>query len=1053
MVTLINATTVVKYVKGGMKSTTDTVSYTNNVVEIAQNLPNLQGLAILRDRRSQSFPFRPKAVYDALVWLKANNALYKHVSIVFPAEWGPDNEEADATTLIYNEEDVQSILHGERANDAQLDGNATNTAAVAPVETFIADYNPAASAMSIMEEVVADTVSGAPQADAAKRGPFVQRADGTKVSRHEIHEYDAMCFPVLYPYGYGGSHVLDRDYVRHRMTCGGSYRRFSDSLKWLFTHYGYEVRKKIGGVSALSEKLFHANDAITHEDATLLKSFLINEDISEAAKMTRIRQLLKYVTPFATSMPGSYIYMQLERNKMRSFINSPQTCAKAHWRWFYTAAQNDMYNPLIFENMVAPSVCYADNRTTCAQSLPKSKRIQMIHQNAVIPVRLWCLQQDAFFTHIINGSAKPLGGTVIDWIEKVEFQDKGSIHSHYIYCVSDEHHNDDFFSEINDESIAKMQQCVDKSVTAKLLKSEDIPDFDWKWQRGELHSFIDAEEPQRFRFDGEQDYSLDEHMMPASAVVGLQFQKLQLSAYMHSCRQSCWKYCLRKPSHLWTCRYEFPFKHSFELPGQPELFYHASDIAQVLVDKDRKGRPRVRVLPPRNNANVAPCPKSALMVLAAGGNTNLQFLTNKYGAVEYTTAYVGKVDMPENKVVLNTILKLLGHANDASHKTVLHAVMNGLSHGRRISASEAALFFLTNKIVKYSRNIKNVNPQPIQNINQNIDFEDHEDNSGIKETSHHITRKEYGIFVRKQLQMFNHCNVSFYSYLTSFSCTHTEKSKRKHQAVPEFTVDAQSGAVINAVSFDIGTTRFVASRSSSIIHYRPYLKPDETDEASCMGLLIMYVPWPYGDETLIVDEDDTALLKWHRMKTDGCIPQYALHFIKRELFRQGLSVGQPMNDDEHDDDSFNHQTSDRRGSREDREDDDEMLDHETETNVAVAYQPGAHLDCRGVQYGITAANEKQCQEFISDWKSKLSREAEVMTQLSASEADTRAMDPNAIIRVSNHEDQQEKLSEMYEKLNVEQRYVFDSVQNHILDTTKGQLLGFITGEGGTGKAR
>ena len=65
------------------------------------------------------------------------------------------------------------------------------------------------------------------------------------------------------------------------------------------------------------------------------------------------------------------------------------------------------------------------------------------------------------------------------------------------------------------------------------------------------------------------------------------------------------------------------------------------------------------------------------MVLAAGGNTNLQFLTNKYGAVEYTTAYVGKVDMPENKVVLNTILKLLGHANDASHKTVLHAVMNG----------------------------------------------------------------------------------------------------------------------------------------------------------------------------------------------------------------------------------------------------------------------------------------------------------------------------------------------------------------------------------------
>ena len=42
-------------------------------------------------------------------------------------------------------------------------------------------------------------------------------------------------------------------------------------------------------------------------------------------------------------------------------------------------------------------------------------------------------------------------------------------------------------------------------------------------------------------------------------------------------------------------------------------------------------------------------------------------------------------------------------------------------------------------------------------------------------------------------------------------------------AVPEFKVDAHTGVVMDAVSFDIGTTRFVASRSGSIIHYRPHL--------------------------------------------------------------------------------------------------------------------------------------------------------------------------------------------------------------------------------------
>jgi hypothetical protein len=273
-------------------------------------------------------------------------------------------------------------------------------------------------------------------------------------------------------------------------------------------------------------------------------------------------------------------------------------------------------------------------------------------------------------------------------VEKLEFQDKGSIHSNYLYCVSDNHHNDEFFHEINPESVAKMKELVQNAATAKIFKSETIPNFGWEWQHGALHSFSDAEEPQRNRFDGELDYSLDDESLPKSALVGLKFQNLQLSAYMHSCRQSCWKYCLRKPSHLWTCRYEFPFKHSFELPGKTELFCHESELAQVLVDTDRKGRPRVRVLPPRNNANVAPCPKSALMVLAAGANTNLQFLTNKYGAFEY------------------------------------------------------------NKIVKYSRTIKNVNPRPIQDINLNIDFEDHDDNSGLKETS--IRRWVFSIFLSGQ---------------------------------------------------------------------------------------------------------------------------------------------------------------------------------------------------------------------------------------------------------------------------------------------------------------
>ena len=37
----------------------------------------------------------------------------------------------------------------------------------------------------------------------------------------------------------------------------------------------------------------------------------------------------------------------------------------------------------------------------------------------------------------------------------------------------------------------------------------------------------------------------------------------------------------------------------------------------------------------------------------------MQFMTNKYGCTEYVGGYVGKVDLPESKAVIDTALKLL----------------------------------------------------------------------------------------------------------------------------------------------------------------------------------------------------------------------------------------------------------------------------------------------------------------------------------------------------------------------------------------------------------
>ncbi len=72
----------------------------------------------------------------------------------------------------------------------------------------------------------------------------------------------------------------------------------------------------------------------------------------------------------------------------------------------------------------------------------------LLIKNPVVPVRIWKLQQRAFFDCILNGSSKPLGGHVVDWVDKTEFQVKSTIHSHYMLCIHDPSMNEDAVAEM-----------------------------------------------------------------------------------------------------------------------------------------------------------------------------------------------------------------------------------------------------------------------------------------------------------------------------------------------------------------------------------------------------------------------------------------------------------------------------------------------------------------------------------------------------------------------------------------------------------------------------
>jgi hypothetical protein len=94
------------------------------------------------------------------------------------------------------------------------------------------------------------------------------------------------------------------------------------------------------GIAAQAAKMREANDRIDDKDTALLIRFLKSSNITDPVKMARIRKTLKLVQPFAAAIPGSYLAMEQERNRLRSLVNSPLTTQNDHWRWFfYTGAE------------------------------------------------------------------------------------------------------------------------------------------------------------------------------------------------------------------------------------------------------------------------------------------------------------------------------------------------------------------------------------------------------------------------------------------------------------------------------------------------------------------------------------------------------------------------------------------------------------------------------------------------------------------------------------------------------------------------------------------
>lgn len=130
--------------------------------------------------------------------------------------------------------------------------------------------------------------------------------------------------------------------------------------------------------------------------------------------------------------------------------------------------------------------------------------------------------------------------------------------------------------------------------------------------------------------------------------------------------------------------------------------------------RDKKNRIRINVLPQRNNANINGTAFDPLLVIAHGGNHDLQYIGNSVGAAEYVASYASKSEEPDKKMMTNLYSKKIACLESlnthVTYREKLNAIGNAILGSSQVGSVQACYFLLGLKFFKSSRQVVNVNP-------------------------------------------------------------------------------------------------------------------------------------------------------------------------------------------------------------------------------------------------------------------------------------------------------------------------------------------------------
>ncbi len=260
---------------------------------------------------------------------------------------------------------------------------------------------------------------------------------------------EAKCFPVLFPKGTGTFHdsrpqklTLSR-YLNNRILNADG--RFAQNIDYIFYgQYLSELNQVISNVSIALRKGYDPKNK--HK---ITSEMLTNKD--------SLQRILNYDEGYKFLKPvrGSPVFWQSVQKDLFAMVRQLGIPT-----WFCSFSSADLRWPEFMECIVKQEGC-----ETPIDELDWSDRCGMLKRNPVTAARMFDHRFHCFLKDVIMSPAQPIG-KVIDYFYRIEFQQRGSPHTHCLFWVENAPQVD---RDDDDEVVA----FVDRYVTCEIPPEDE----------------------------------------------------------------------------------------------------------------------------------------------------------------------------------------------------------------------------------------------------------------------------------------------------------------------------------------------------------------------------------------------------------------------------------------------------------------------------------------------------------------------------------------------------------------------------------------------------